>query len=69
MFVCFFLNFVQSRWEEMDWKAESSFQSSEEEGGDEQNTNTSWYSLRASTHCNMNETDFDGTTKNILKLR
>lgn len=27
----------------MDWKAESCFQSSEEERGDEQNTNTSWY--------------------------
>ena len=34
---------LQSRWEEMDWKEEPSFKSSEEEGRDEQNTNTSWY--------------------------
>lgn len=40
---------LQSRWEEMDWKAESSVQSSEEEGGDEQNADTRWY--RSSTHC------------------
>lgn len=33
----------QPRWEKMDWKAESGFKSSEEEGRDEQNTNTSWY--------------------------
>lgn len=37
---CFYFP-SQSRREEMDWEAESSFQSSEEEGGDEQNTNTS----------------------------
>lgn len=56
---------LQSRWEEMDWKAESSFKSSEEEGGDEQNTNTSWYSL--SQHTLQDEWNNKKISKNLWK--